>query len=172
MPARQRFNDVEIAAWSGFLAVHSRVTRELDGLIGAEQGLALVEFEVLLKLSLHGGRLRMSELAEVAFLSRSGLTRIVDELESMELVSREPDESDGRVSVATLTPLGRRRFAAARRTHLANVRELFFGYLTVEQQQVLATCWERILAGLERDVAPARRGRRGGHLAPRASIRR
>ena len=75
----------------------------------------LVEFEVLLKLWLAGGRLRMSELADVALLSRSGLTRIVDELEGLELVTREPDEQDGRVLLATITPLGRRRLRAARK---------------------------------------------------------
>ena len=158
--ARPELSDVQVAAWSGFLAVHSLVTRELDALVGAEQGLALVEYEVLLKLALHGGRLRMSDLADVAFLSRSGLTRIVDELESLELVSREPDVSDGRVWVATLTPLGRRRFVAARATHLSHVRELFFRYLTDAQQNGLAECWEQILTGLEDDLSPTGRGYR------------
>jgi DNA-binding MarR family transcriptional regulator len=167
--AARRFTDAERDAWSGFLAVHARVTRELDALLGAEHGMPLVEFEVLLKLSIAGGRMRMSELAEVAFLSRSGLTRIVDELEALGLVSREPDERDGRVLVATLTPLGRRRFAAARRTHLANVRELFFRYLTAEQQSVLAVCWEQILDGPEGDLRakPRRRRRSGGASSAR-----
>jgi DNA-binding MarR family transcriptional regulator len=163
-----RFTDVERDAWSGFLAVHSVLTRELDALMGAEHGMPLVEYEVLHKLSIAGGRMRMSDLAEVAFLSRSGLTRIVDELESLGLVSREPDESDGRVLVATLTGQGRRRFAAARRSHLASVRELFFRYLTAGQQSVLAGSWEQILAGLERDLPanPRRRRRPAGPSTP------
>jgi hypothetical protein len=74
--------DEERDAWFGFLTVHSLVTRELDALLGAAHGMPLVEYEVLLKLSIAGGRLRMSELAYVALLSRSGLTRIVDELEA------------------------------------------------------------------------------------------
>jgi DNA-binding MarR family transcriptional regulator len=163
------FTDVETAAWSGLLAVHSLVTRELDALMGAEQGLALVEYEVLLKLAVNGGGMRMSDLAEVAFLSRSGLTRIVDELESLELVRREPDEGDGRVLVATLTPLGRRRFAAARRTHRANVRQLFFRYLTAEQQRIFAVGWERILSGLEQDLTPTRPNRRPGPVRGRSA---
>jgi DNA-binding MarR family transcriptional regulator len=160
--ADPRFTDVERDAWSGFLAVHSVLTRELDALMGAEHGMPLVEYEVLLKLSIAGGRMRMSDLAAVAFLSRSGLTRIVDELESLGLVSREPDESDGRVLVATLTAQGRRRFAVARRSHLANVRELFFRYLSAEQQSVLAASWEQILEGLERDLPAGPRRRRRG----------
>lgn len=171
MPPRAQngFTDVETAAWSGFLAVHSVVTRELDALMGAEHGLALVEYEVLLKLAVNGGGMRMSDLADVAFLSRSGLTRIVDELESLELVRREPDEEDGRVLVARLTPLGRRRFAAARRTHRANVRQLFFRYLTEEQQGVFADGWERILSGLEQDLTPARPRRRVGPVRGRSA---
>ena len=153
------FSDVEQRAWAGFLAVHSRVTRELDALLGAEHAMPLVEYEVLLKLSAAGGALRMSELADVAFLSRSGLTRIVNELEALGLVARVPDAGDGRVLLATLTARGRRRFAAARSSHLAHVRELFLDNLSRGQQAQMAGCWERILGGLERDSAGARPSR-------------
>jgi DNA-binding MarR family transcriptional regulator len=154
------FTDEERDAWFGFLTVHSLIARELDARLGAGHGMPLVEYEVLLKLSLAGGRLRMSELADAALLSRSGLTRIVDELEALELVRREPDENDGRVLVATLTPLGRRQFAAARRTHLANVRKLFLGPLTAEQRRGLGASWQAILEGLGPDAG--RRSRRAG----------
>ncbi len=167
--AKDTFSDQERAAWFGFLTVHSLVTRELDALLGAAHGMPLVEFEVLLKLWLAGGRLRMSELADVALLSRSGLTRIVDELEGLELVTREPDEQDGRVLLATITPLGRRRLRAARNTHLANVHDLFLDRLSSAQQRALADSWEAILAGLELS-APSRgtRHRRAGRARSRA----
>lgn len=160
------FADQEPDAWFGFLTVHSLITRELDALLVASHEMPLVEYEVLLKLSLAGGRLRMSELADVALLSRSGLTRIVDELEALELVRREPDESDGRVLVATLTGLGRRRFAAARRSHVANVRRLFLGPLTAEQRRVLGASWQAIVEGLGPDA-----GRRSGRARRRAAGR-
>ena len=147
--------DEEERAWAGFLAVHARVTRELDALLGAEHGMPLVEYEVLLKLANGGGRMRMSQLADVAFLSRSGLTRIVDELEAVGHVRREPDEQDGRSLLATLTPLGRRRFAAARRSHRAHIRQLFLDQLTDEQRAALAASWTQIL-----DVADSDTGRR------------
>ena len=152
------FTDREEQAWAGFLAVHSLVIRELDALLGAEHGMPLVEYEVLLKLAIGGGRMRMSELADVAFLSRSGLTRIVDELESLGQVTRERDELDGRAFVATLTPLGRRRFASARRSHRAHVRELFLGHLADDQHGALAASWRQILDGI--DARTTRRPRR------------
>ena len=160
-----RLTDEEQRAWAGFLAVHARVTRELDALLGAEHGMPLVEYEVLLKLTLGGGRMRMSQLAEVAFLSRSGLTRIVDELEALGHVRREPDEHDGRSLLATLTPLGRRRFASARRSHRAHIRQLFLDHVTDEQRAVLAASWDQILDVVDSDTG--RRSRR--RVAPRGA---
>jgi DNA-binding MarR family transcriptional regulator len=159
--ASDSFTDQQRAAWFGFLTAHSVLTRELDALLGAAHGMPLVEFEVLLKLWLAGGRLRMSELADAALLSRSGLTRIVDELESLGLVSREHDEHDGRVLLATITPLGRRRLRAARKSHLAHVHRMFLDQLTPAQQRGLAESWEAILGGPGADAPRRRRAGRG-----------
>ncbi len=161
-----RLSDEEERAWAGFLAVHARVTRELDALLGAEHGMPLVEYEVLLKLATNGGRMRMSQLADVAFLSRSGLTRIVDELEALGHVRREPDEHDGRSFLATLTPLGRRRFAAARRSHRAHIRQLFLDHLTDAQRSVFAESWEQILDAVDSDTGRRPRRRLAGRGGP------
>jgi DNA-binding MarR family transcriptional regulator len=162
----RRLSEEEERAWAGFLAVHSLVTRELDALLGAEHGMPLVEYEVLLKLAINGGRMRMSQLAEVAFLSRSGLTRIVDELEALGQVRREPDEHDGRSLLATLTPLGRRRFAAAQRSHRAHIRQLFLDHLTDEQRSVLARSWDQILDVVDSDTGRRPRRRLAGRGGP------
>ena len=126
--------------------------------------MALVEYEVLLKLAINAGRMRMSALADVAFLSRSGLTRIVDELESLNWSPESPTRSDGRVWVRHSLRLAAAGFTTARRTPSTNVRQLFFRHLSAEQQRGLAGCWEQILSGLEQDVSPTpggpRRGRR------------
>lgn len=122
----------------------------------------LVDYEVLLKLAVGGGRMRMSQLAEVAFLSRSGLTRIVDELETLGHVRREPDEHDGRSLLATLTPLGKRRFAAARRSHRAHIRQLFLDHVTDDQRAVLAASWEQILDAVDSDTGRRPRRRLNG----------
>jgi DNA-binding MarR family transcriptional regulator len=76
--------------------------------------MALVEYEVLFTLFRADGRLRMSQLAERASLSRSGLSRVVDVLEHQRLVRRRPDADDGRAVVATLTPRGRQRLERCR----------------------------------------------------------
>jgi len=148
-PPAPRLDPADLAVWTGFLEVHTRLMRMLDGDLVATHGMALVEYEVLFKLSAAGGRLRMSDLAQVAMLSRSGLTRIVGVLEAQRLVRRVPSPGDGRVLIATLTAAGRGRLAAARETHAANVRHLFLAPLDQGQKEAIAAGWQSIRAALD-----------------------
>ena len=145
-----RLDAADLAVWGGFLEVHTRLMRMLDRDLVATHGMALVEYEVLFKLSAAGGRLRMSDLAQVAMLSRSGLTRIVAVLEAQRLVRRVSSPDDGRVLIATLTAAGRGRLAAARETHSANVRQLFLAPLDQDQKEAIAAGWQSIRAALDR----------------------
>lgn len=61
-----------------------------------------------LAVVVHGGRLRMSDLAAMEAVSRPTVTRIAAELQAMGLISREPDPSDGRVAWLSATGSGRR----------------------------------------------------------------
>ena len=144
-----RLDPADLAAWGGFLEVHTRLMRLLDADLVATHGMALVEYEVLFKLFLAGGQLRMSDLAQVAMLSRSGLTRIVGVLEAQRLVRRVSPPGDGRVLIATLTPAGQGRLAAARETHAANVRRLFLAPLDQDQKQAIAAAWQNIRVALD-----------------------
>jgi DNA-binding MarR family transcriptional regulator len=65
-------------------------------------------FEVLLRLARSPGqRLRMSDLAAQTALTPSGLTRAVDRLVELRLVTRETCAADRRGSYAALTAKGR-----------------------------------------------------------------
>ncbi len=106
----------------------------------------LTSYEVLLQLAdTPDGSLRMGELADRLFLSRSGLTRLIDRLVKAGLVEREVCESDRRGSYARLTAAGRRRFNAARPTHLRGVREHFLSKLSTRDLDRLAAVWPRVL---------------------------
>jgi DNA-binding MarR family transcriptional regulator len=138
----------ELAAWRGFLRVHSAITKQLDGELVAEHGLTLSAYEVLLHLAdSPGGCARMSDIAASVLLSRSGLTRLVDRLEHAGLVRREGVEGDARGSNAVITRAGADAFRRARRTHLAGVREQFLKPLSSADRRALARLWERILPG-------------------------
>ena len=123
------------------LRTHAAVTKQLDAEMLSAHGISLSSYEVLLHLDgAEDGHLRMSELAELAVLSRSGLTRLVDRLAREELLVRESCPSDARGSFARLTVTGRERLAQARPTHLEGVRRVFLDHLSSAEQQALAVC--------------------------------
>jgi DNA-binding MarR family transcriptional regulator len=145
----QQLDDRELRAWRGMLRVHATLTKTLDAELEAAHGLPLTSYEVLLHLAdADGQRMRMSDLAAMVILSRSGLTRLVDRLEREGLIARESCPSDARGSYATLTTAGRRKLDAARVTHLASVRALFLAHFSAEEQEVLGAAWERVLPGV------------------------
>jgi len=136
----------ELRAWRGLLRVHARLVKALDAELEAEHGLAVTTYEVLMYLAdAPDGRMRMHDLASSVLLSRSGLTRLVDRLEREGFIERRSCESDARGAFAVLTPAGRQKLNAARRTHLDGVRRHFFSELSEEEVDVLGDVWARIL---------------------------
>ena len=141
-----RLTERELGAWAGLMRTHAALTRALDADLETAHGLPLTSFEVLMHLADEDGqRLRMSDLADRVLLSRSGLTRLVDRLESQGLLERATCKSDARGSYAVLTAAGAERLRAARATHRAGVRERFLTRLTEEEQDLLAGVFERLI---------------------------
>jgi len=144
-----QLSDLELAAWRGFLRVHSALVRELDRELESQHGLPLTQFEVLVHLNnAPDHRLRMSELASTVLLSQSGVTRLVDRLERDGLVVREPCPNDRRGLHARITDEGRRRLAEARPSHLDDVRARFLSRFDDDELRNLAEVWERVLPGI------------------------
>lgn len=154
------FSGAEIATWHGFLVTHAKLTKRLDLLMQRDYRLSLAEFDVLIQLSLAGGCLRMTALAEAALISRSGMTRLVDQLVGQGLVAREPDPADARGTLAVLTPAGRRRFAEAAAGHRENVRSHFLNLLTEDERLALSAAWKKAAARLEAETDEPRSARR------------
>ncbi len=140
-----RLSERELSAWRGMLRVHSEIIAALDRELESEHDLPLGSYEVLLNLhDAPDGALRMGELAERLFLSRSGLTRLIDRLVKAGLVERTSCSSDRRGYNAKLTAAGRKRFEEAQPTHLHGVREHFLDKLRDSDLGHLADAWSRI----------------------------
>jgi DNA-binding MarR family transcriptional regulator len=147
MPAAREAS-IDIAAWRGLVRVQGAVRRELDTALRASEGISLWDYTVLRTLAgSRGGCLRMTELARATDYTPSGLTRLADRLERAGLVRRDPCPDDGRGSVATLTPEGRKAFLRARRTHVAGVRRRFLERFDEPELAQMAEFWERLLPG-------------------------
>src|SRR3712207_8355988 len=81
--------ELEMAAWAGFLRTHATLVRELDEELTRMHGLPLSSYDVLIQLSnAPDKRMRLSQLAEAVLLSRSGLSRLVARLVDQGLLER------------------------------------------------------------------------------------
>jgi DNA-binding MarR family transcriptional regulator len=138
--------DPRLETWRSFLIAHAQIRRRLERELQAEQSLGLGEYEVLLLLlRAEERRLRMNELADGLGLSRSGVTRLVDRLESDALVTRASCESDRRGSWAILTDAGYQRLRRAAPTHLRGVGEHFLDRIPPAELDALQRTLDRIL---------------------------
>ncbi|MEI6621721.1 MAG: MarR family transcriptional regulator [Actinomycetes bacterium] len=139
------WTEVERAAWGGFLRAFATLDQAIDADLREHDGLRHSEFEVLLRLRMTPEqRLRIQELAQVSLLTRSGTSRLVDRLDRVGLLSREPDPRDGRVQYAVLTDAGRETFDRIRDRHITFVRERFHSRLSDEEIAVLAQVWAKL----------------------------
>lgn len=126
-------NDEQATAWHSLLVATGRVEARIDEELIAEADITLAEYEVLHHLAgAPDGRLRMNELADLARLSPSGLTRRFDALVRRDWVARERCDDDRRGVYARLTEAGRERMESARPVHDRAVIEHFFQWLRAE----------------------------------------
>src|SRR5688500_15087241 len=105
------------AAWESILRVHALVLPRLERIVLAETGTSLAWYDVLLELNSAGGRLTMGQLGDRVVLSRSRVSRVVDELAEAGLVAREQNPLDRRSAFAVLTTAGRKRFLAVAKVY-------------------------------------------------------
>lgn len=144
--APDELTDAELAAWKGFVRVHTAMARTLDAELERADGLSLSSFEVLKALRCSpDGRLRMADLAEHALLSRSGMTRLVDRLERQGLLTRCQCSDDARGCFAVLSPAGTALLDRARPTYLESVRAGFLSHLSGDDLERLAAIFGRML---------------------------
>jgi len=138
--------DPRLESWRTFLRAYSVVRRQLERELEAEQSMGLAEYEVLLFLAYSDQRrMRMSELADMLLLSRSGATRVIDRLESEQLVQRVSCETDRRGQWAELTDGGYNRLRTASRTHLRGVAEHFLDRLPPDELESMAATLRRVV---------------------------
>src|SRR5437867_10960376 len=104
-----------LEAWRSLLRAHATLMRQLDTDLERETGLAPADFDVLAQLAEAHGELRMTELADRALISRSGMTRRVARLVDEGLVRRKKAGTDAVGIIVALTEAGVARLEPRRR---------------------------------------------------------
>ena len=141
--------DPGVAAWSALLRAHAALVPLIAQEVEAASGLPLSWYDVLLELN--GGvdrRLRMQELSSRVVLSRTRVSRLVEEMARAGLVEKVPDAQDRRGAYAVMTARGRQQLHAAAPAYMAAIARQFTKHLTAGE---LAA----IRRGLEKAIAAA-----------------
>lgn len=151
----------ELDTWSALATVLEWLPSALDAQLLRDSDLTHFEYGILFALADAPARtLRMSVLAGYANSSLSRLSRAASRLEAKGWVRREPDPSDGRYTLAILTPLGSERFEQASPGHVRTVNRLVLDPLTQAQARQLREISRRIMQAIRdeegwRPSAPA-----------------
>ncbi len=139
--------DLGVAAWSALLRAHAAIVPVLEREVQAATGLPLSWYDVLLELNAASRRrLRMQQLSDRVVLSRSRVSRIVDDMARAGLVDRTPDPEDGRAALVALTPSGRAQLRAAAPVYLRAIDEHFSRHVHAAELRAVCTGLERAVA--------------------------
>src|SRR6059058_4277488 len=134
-----------LEAWRSLLRAHATLMRRLDRDLEGETGLALADFDVLAQLAEAHGELRMTELADRALISRSGMSRRVARLADEGLVHRDKAGTDGRGVVVALTETGIARLAETAPVHARGVLNLFITQLDDGELALLERALNKVI---------------------------
>ncbi|NOX22191.1 MAG: MarR family transcriptional regulator [Actinobacteria bacterium] len=144
-----------VAAWRALLVAHNRALTAIETDLRAAGTIPLTWYDVLLELNAVNDGLRMQELGERVVLSRTRVSRLVDELEAEGLVRRSPDPADGRARYAVITASGIGALKETAPLYLAKIEEHFTRHLTTTEQRAIVSGLSKVVAAHD---GPPRQG--------------
>jgi DNA-binding MarR family transcriptional regulator len=145
-------NAAEMKAWRRYIIASRRLLEALDTDLEGHD-LSMADYEILAQLSDAPERkMRMSDLAAQALLSRSRLSHRMKVMEKAGWVKREACPSDKRGYFAVMTAKGWKAIVAAAPDHVESVRTRFVDHLSKADQEVVATIFNRIEDSLRKEV--------------------
>ncbi|AZQ35386.1 MarR family transcriptional regulator [Streptomyces cyaneochromogenes] len=148
--------DEEQRVWRSYIEASTLLWDHLDRQLQRDAGMPHVYYGLLVKLAdAPHRRLRMTELAMLAKITRSRLSHAVARLEKNGWVRREDCPDDKRGQFAVLTEQGVRVLRDTAPGHVEAVRQALFDRLSVEQQQALGEIMQIVAEGLQPSEAGA-----------------
>jgi DNA-binding MarR family transcriptional regulator len=142
----------ERSAWLALASILIRLPSEMDAQLQRDAGISHFEYQLMAGLSEVPDRtMRMSDLAVLTEGSLPRLSQVVGRLEKPGWVSRSPDPTDGRYTLATLTEEGWEKVVKTAPGHVETVRTLVFDPLTKAQVRQLTGIGQRIMRAIDPD---------------------
>jgi DNA-binding MarR family transcriptional regulator len=147
---KEEVDEIRLTAWRNFITAHANLIDLIDRELTAADRLPLHWYDVLIEL-VHApeNRLRMHELAQNVVLSRSGLTRLVDKLETAGLLRRQASPDDRRGAFAVLTEKGKDAVRKSWPVYSKGIAKYFAAHMNKEEAKVIQDVFARILKAVQ-----------------------
>ncbi|MFJ9154853.1 MarR family winged helix-turn-helix transcriptional regulator [Streptomyces sp. NPDC102270] len=138
-------NEEELHAWMALVGMVTKLPAAMDRQLQRDAGLTHFEYQVLVGLSRAPERtLRMSELADFTAGQLPRLSQVATRMERRGWLTRRPDPTDGRYTLAGLTDAGMAKLEASAPDHVTAVRHLVFDSLSPAQVRQMTQIARRI----------------------------
>jgi DNA-binding MarR family transcriptional regulator len=148
---KEQVDKLRLAAWRNFITAHANLIDLIDRELKAADCLPLHWYDVLIELvEAPKNRLRLSELAQKVVLSRSGLTRLVDKVETAGLLHLQATPDDRRGTFAVLNEEGMDAVRKSWPVYAKGIKMHFVPYMTEAEAQVLQDVFARILEATQK----------------------
>jgi len=145
--AEQTKSQIAADAWGSLLRVHADLVPKMDAALKAATELPLAWYDILLELyGAEDRALTMGDLADRVVLSRTRVSRLVDEIARAGLVTKRTHPDDERSTYAVLTDEGVRRFREAAPVYLAAIDHHVASPLSKSELEQLRALLERLAA--------------------------
>jgi len=148
--------DEEQRIWRAYMHATTLLEDHLDRQLQRDAGMPHIYYGLLVQLAeAPHRRLRMTELAMYAKITRSRLSHAIARLEKNGWVGREDCPSDKRGQFAVLTDDGFEMLRRAAPGHVTAVRQALFDRLSADQQKAFGEAMRIIAEGLQPKEAGA-----------------
>lgn len=139
-------SDQELETWLNIWSFQVWLPARLEAQLKRDAGISHYDYFALSRLwTAEDHTLRMSELAAVADMTLSHLSRVITRLEKQGTVRRLPDPGDGRSTLAQLTDEGLDLLRTTTPGHVSEVRRLIFDNLDAEERDQFSEAMSKIV---------------------------
>ena len=145
-------------AWYALLFAHASVTDRIDRVLQKQHGLSFSAVEILCRLHDDEEPQSLRSLAnQLVSVSSTRASRLVQELVDAGYLQRGADQRDGRKSLISFTPAGRRYTEKVARTLEDAILRYFIAPLDEEDIAAMQRVWDKLRAAQAEELTVSRR---------------
>lgn len=134
----------EQSAWFALLFAHATVMSHLEAALSERHEISFSACEILCRLEGSEPVAVRSLASELVSVSPSRASRVIQELVDAGHVRRSAVQSDGRISLVSLTAAGRRYARSVKTTFADAAQECFIEALDQSDLDALCRIWEKL----------------------------